>query len=309
MILQYIRDGLIEEEHIAEFSDGERTNGSPYYLRSCAKPLQASLMVDFDMPKEFELTSAEIALICASHAGEESHVRLAQSLLDKFGLTLENLKCGIHRPISKSADFKLRIEGVEPNELYNNCIGKHLLFLALCKINDWDLTDYDNINHPLQKLVKERINSLCEVEYSYPQTKDGCGVPILSMPLFNMVRGYKNLFSSPKYALIKKAFLDNPYIIGGENRLDTEIMQNSNTLIAKVGAGGLCIVYNTQNKKSIGLKIKDCSMDARRFAILEILNRLGWGCFKYDNTIKTLHGEIVGEIHLNATKLPACDCR
>ncbi len=298
MLLKYIRDGLIEEEHIVEFSNGTPDFGKLYYLRSCAKPLQASLIIDFSIHKEFHLTSEEIALICASHAGEECHVRIAQSLLIKTGLKNSNLKCGIHRPISKSSDFNLKIKGTEPNELHNNCVGKHILFLAICKINGWDIKTYDENNHPLQKLVKQRINSLCEVDKEYPITKDGCGVPILSMPLSNMVRGYKNLFSNPAYEIIKTAFIDNPYIIGGENRLDTEIMQAEPHLIAKVGAGGLCIIYNTKKEESTGVKVKDCSMEARRIATLAHLNLLGWSNFEYDHTIKTLHGDIVGEIVL-----------
>lgn len=298
MILQYIRDGLTEEEHLIEFSDGERGSNTAYYLRSCAKPLQATLMIDFDIPKTFNLTPEEIALICASHAGEECHIKIAESLLNKFGLKLSDLKCGIHRPLSKISDFNLKTKGIEPNELYNNCAGKHLLFLAICKVNNWDTKNYDDKTHPLQQLVKDRINKLCEITEEYPVTKDGCGVPILSMPLKNMVLGYKNMFSDPQYKIIKSAFINNPYIIGGENRLDTEIMQANKKLIAKVGAGGLCIVYNTENNCCTGIKVIDCSMEARRIALLEHLTRLGWGYFPYDKTIKTIHGEVVGEIVL-----------
>ncbi len=299
MLLQYIRDGLVEEEHILEFSEGtEETNAKIYYLRSCAKPLQASLLVDYNIDKEFLLSSSEIALTCASHAGEECHIKQAMSLMDKFGVSLSDLKCGVHPPLSKTAAKSLEQEGKKPNELYNNCVGKHLLFLALCKINGWDTSTYDDKNHPLQKLVKKQINTLCEVTASYPITKDGCGVPILSMPLAKMVNGYKNLFSNQKYEIIKSAFQENPYIIGGEDRLDTEIMQAAPNLIAKVGAGGLCIVYNTLTQEAIGIKIQDCDMKSRRIALLEYLNRLNWGDFKYENKIKTLHGDIVGEIIL-----------
>ncbi len=299
MLLKYIRDGLVEEEHIVEFSKGESSKDTKiYYLRSCAKPLQASLLVDYKIHNEFQLTSAEIALTCASHAGEECHVKLAESLLNKFKVKITDLKCGIHPPLSKKSAKFLEQMGKAPNELYNNCVGKHLLFLALCKINGWDIKTYDDKNHPLQQLVKEQINKFCEVTENYPITKDGCGVPILSMPLANMVKGYKNLFSNPKYEIIKSAFKNNPYIIGGEDRLDTEVMENSSNLIAKVGAGGLCIVYNTLNQEAVGIKIQDCDMKSRRIALLEYLNRLNWGSFSYDNKIKTLHGDIVGEIVL-----------
>ena len=134
---------------------------------------------------------------------------------------------------------------------------------------------------------------LCEVKDRYPSTTDGCGVPILSMPLYNMLVGYINLL---KYDRIVNSILNHPYIFGGENRLDTEIIQNTHGILAKVGAGGLCIVVNVQKKDAFVVKINDCSMEARRFAVLHTINRLGWGEINYDNKIRTLAGKIVGEI-------------
>ena len=57
------------------------------------------------------------------------------------------------------------------------------------------------------------------------------------MPLENMLRGYLNLFLDGKYSKLKDSFVQNPYLIGGEDRLDTAIMTANKKLIAKVGAG------------------------------------------------------------------------
>ena len=127
----------------------------------------------------------------------------------------------------------------------------------------------------------------------FPVTTDGCGVPILSMPLYNMLCGYINLL---KYDKIINAIKNHPYIFGGENRLDTEIIEKTDGLIAKVGAGGLCVVVNIEEKDAFAVKINDCSMEARRFAVLDMINRLGWGNIEFDNKIKTLQGKIVGEV-------------
>lgn len=296
--IKHIRNGLIEEEHSGyalTLNRGESPN-TLYYLRSCAKPLQASLMIDYEIDKKFDLTSEEIALCCASHAGEKCHTDIAERLLNKFGLKYDDLKCGLHRPLSRTRQDEMLLNNEEYNYFHNNCVGKHLLFLALCKVNDWDISNYDEYNHPLQVLVKEKINRLCEVKEDYPLTKDGCGVPILSMPLKNMLKGFINLFCDEKYAKIKNAYLENPYIIGGENRLDTEIIENSNGLVAKVGAGGLCVVVNPEKKDGLVVKINDCNMDTRRLVVFESLNKLGWSDYKPSKLIKTLHGETVGEI-------------
>lgn len=300
MLVQHIRDGLIEEEHsghVYTLGSKEYTD-YPYYLRSCAKPLQASLLIDFELDKKFNLTSEEIALCCASHAGEKCHSDIAKRLLDKFGLNYTDLKCGLHKPLSRTRQDEMLISGESYGYFHNNCVGKHLLFLALCQVNGWDTKTYDDFKHPLQVCVKNKINDLCEVVKTYPVTKDGCGVPILAMPLMNMLKGYVRLFCDDKYFKLKQAFLENPYIIGGENRLDTEVMTHSNGLIAKVGAGGLCIVVNPKQENGVIVKINDCNMDIRRIVVFEALNKLGWCDYKIDKSIKTLHGDVVGEVRV-----------
>ncbi len=297
MRIEYVRDGLIEEFHTGYFEGypdlASSQNIYPYFLRSCAKPLQATLLVDCGA----DLTDKELALCCGSHSGEDCHIETARGLLRKFDIDETLLKCGVHKPLSRTKQDMMLLNKEEDLPIHNNCSGKHIGFLILCKINGWDMETYYEAEHPLQKRVKEKIYSMCEVSQTnnYPVTTDGCGVPIVSMPLGNMLKGYYNLLS---YERIVNAIMANPYIFGGENRLDTEIIQNSNGLIAKVGAGGLCIVFNVLQKAGFVIKIDDCSMEARRFAVWEAINNLGWSSFKLDKTIKTISGKVVGRVNV-----------
>lgn len=295
-LVKHFRDGLVEQEHLGfvvssnfEFGD---TFDYPFYLRSCAKPIQASLIIDYDL----DFTSEEIAICCASHAGENCHVELAKRLLEKIGVDKSKLRCGIHAPVSKTAQEELIRKGEEPTVFHNNCVGKHIMMLALCKKNGWDMDTYDQLEHPLQQEIKNRIYDFCEVEEDYPITKDGCGVPICAMPLKNMLKGYLNLFSSEKYKKIREAFRQNPYIIGGENRLDTKIMQGSKNMVAKVGAGGLCIAVNLEEADGILVKVLDCNMQAREIAMLSMLKKMGWANIPFEHEVKTLHGDVLGEM-------------
>lgn len=307
-LLVYNRDGLEEQVHcglilhinkegevLFKFGDN---NDYPFYLRSCAKPLQASLMIDYDMPSKFGMTSEEIALCCASHAGEKIHTDIAKNLLNKIGISKNCLKCGEHLPISQSEQKNLLLAGEKSSVLHNNCSGKHIMMLGLCKINGWNISDYDSQTHPLQVEIKNKINNLCSVFENYPVTTDGCGVPIFSMPLKNMLLGYLNLFCGDKYKILTNTFLNNPYIIGGENRTDTKIIENSDGLVAKVGAGGLCIVVNTVLKEAFVVKIADCDMKAREIIVLEYLKKLGWADIYVDKSIKTISGKTVGQIEV-----------
>ena len=304
-LVKYVRNGLVEEQHFGymlvlnkvHIIDRAGESGSyPFYLRSCAKPLQASLIVDFGMDLAFDMTEEEIAFCCASHAGEQCHIDIAKGLMKKIGITENQLLCGIHAPLSKTEKERMLLDNESPSVLHNNCSGKHIMMLGLCAMHGWNMADYNHPEHPLQKLIKEKIYDLCELKKEYPVTTDGCGVPIYSMPLENMGKGYLNLFCSNDYQKIKNAFLNNPYIIGGEDRTDTKIIENSTNLIAKVGAGGLCIVVNTETEECLLVKISDCNMNAREYAVLDALKNLHWADISADKTIKTLHGEIVGEI-------------
>ena len=120
----------------------------------------------------------------------------------------------------------------------------------------------------------------------------------MSMPLTNMLHGYLNLFCNPKYEKIKNAFLNNPYIIGGEDRSDTKIIENSKNIVAKVGAGGLCVVVNVATEEAFVVKICDCNMQARELVVAKVLENLHWANIPEDKEIKTLHGQKVGEIEI-----------
>ena len=295
--VEYVRDGLVEEVHTGVWVTLKPIKGfnpdnkhyAPYFLRSCAKPLQATLLVD----NNIDLTPEELAFCCASHAGEDCHIKVATKLLKKFKIDASMLKCGIHAPLSRGMQNRMIVRGDSPTVLHNNCSGKHIGFLALCQKNEWSMHDYELPTHPLQIAVKERIYDLCGVTEEYPMTTDGCGVPIVSMPLKNLVQGFVRLLEYPQ---ILQAIKANPYIFGGENRTDTEIISKTDNLIAKVGAGGLCVVLNVQECNAFVVKIDDASMEARRFALLEIINRLGWGEIRYDNRIKTIAGKVVGQV-------------
>lgn len=305
ILVRYIRGRIVEQQHWGFVVLAEKnhiidscgdTSSYPFYLRSCAKPLQASLLVDLGAIDFYRMTEEEIALCCASHAGESVHVEIAAGLLEKIGLDESYLKCGFHKPISKTEQNKLVLSGNSESILQNNCVGKHIMMLGLCKLYKWDLATYCESEHPLQIMIKDKITELCELKHNYPMTVDGCGVPIISMPLFNIAKGYLNMFKNPCYEVIKNAILNNPYILGGEDRLDTKIIENSNNLIAKVGAGGLCVVVNLEKEECLVVKISDCDMKARELVTLDSLKNLKWTNIPTEHDILTLHGEKIGEI-------------
>ena len=91
------RGDFIESMHVGFVvvvdSKGEiiYSNGDAHYLtcvRSALKPFQASASVKAGAVKHFNFSSKEIALMCASHNGEDVHVNTANKMLKKVGYDL-----------------------------------------------------------------------------------------------------------------------------------------------------------------------------------------------------------------------------
>lgn len=247
----------IDEEYKVILKEGDDEN-TPFPFRSGAKPLQATAVIESGAYEEFGFNKEELAVICASHTGEDAHVEAVLSIINKTGLTENALKC-------------------VPHNLQNNCSGKHAGMLSVCVKNGWDIETYLDKKHPLQKLLMQKTQDLCLLKEIPPSVLDGCTAPVPVLPHYNMAVGYLNLLFNPKYTPIKQAMLEHPYIVGGKGRIDTEVMQASpGKFIAKVAAEGVCIIVNIEKRQALLVKITDASRTARSIAVWDALKKLGW---------------------------------
>lgn len=316
-LLKYIRNGLVEQIHYGIILHMNKKgvikkigndNNYKFYHRSCMKPLQAAILTDLGLDKKYNLSLEEIALCCASHTGDEIHQKNVLSLLSKGGFSENDLLCSVHEPLSKDEQKKLILNNEQPKKIHNNCSGKHSAMLLVCKEKGYDIKNYTDINHPLSSLIINNVCRLCETDKKdIIISKDGCTLPVTATNLEALGRGFLNLFCNPKYERIKQAFLNYPYHIGGNYRLDSEIINASGKhLIAKVGACGLCVVVNPDKEECIVVKIADSNMEARAIVTIKALLQLKWPISNiketdhfskiYNDKIYCQNGEIVGEI-------------
>lgn len=317
-LVTYKRNGLIEQEHSGLIlhinkskiinSVGE-DNNYKFYQRSCMKPLQLAKIIDLKIDKKYSFSIEEIAVSAASHTGTQQHQNLVISILKKIGLDEPNLLCAKQIPLCKDEENRLIKAEKIPKPIHNNCSGKHSAMLALCLDKGWDINNYLDDEHPLNNEIIQKVAELCELKNSdFIISKDGCGLPTIATTLFEMGIGFLNLFLSNKYSSIRQGFIEYPYIIGGKNRLDSEIINASNDkkLIAKVGAGGLCVVVNIEKEEALVVKVADANMKARSMIVIESLRQLKWldekeissnsiSCL-FDDSICTLEGELIGKI-------------
>ena len=144
ILAHYTRGELVESVHRASLvalgTDGAEAfhHGgvdAPVYPRSALKPLQAVAMVRAGLDLEPEL----LALVCASHNGEEFHLDGVLRILDGAGLSVEALHNTPGFPLHEGEHDRWVREGRPAAALGQNCSGKHAGMLATCVVNGWDI--------------------------------------------------------------------------------------------------------------------------------------------------------------------------
>ncbi|MBA3611276.1 MAG: asparaginase [Rubrobacter sp.] len=277
------------------------------YARSAAKPFQALPLVLSGAADAFGLTTEELAVACASHNGEEPHLAAVRSILEKVGLSEHDLQNGAHPPFYPPEAAKLARSGEEPLPIHGNCSGKHAGMLAVCVHEGYDTLTYREPGHPLQRRIVALLAEACGLEEDEVLISgDNCGVPTFAVPLRSLATGFARIATGERLrdetgqaALrIRDAMRGHPFMVGGANRLDTDLMGATN-LVTKVGAEAALAVGSPEGW-GMALKISDGADRALRPAAVAALDRRGVKALRDDepNVYPThgLHGEVVGEI-------------
>ncbi len=241
-----------------------------FFMRSLAKPIQASIIADCNIVSDYKLKNCEIAMFAGSHAGSKTHVKVLERLIKKHNIKKSMLL------LKPSAPLDLRGFNGYGTKLQNNCSAKHIMMILMSKYLGYDTDDYINPAHPVQKLIHEKQNCLCGDKCEI-LSFDGCGTPLWAISAKQIIQAYFNLLNDKKYAFIFNAILNNHYLFGGYNRFDSELIAlSSKNLFSKVGAGGFVIVYNFALKEILLIKLAQNNNEARRLIALHLLNKLNW---------------------------------
>ena len=261
---------VLNKQHEIIYRKGNVSN--PTFLRSVAKPIQAICLIE----DKINVHAKELAIICGSHSGTEKHLKVLSGFMKKQKLKESYLQCGIHLPFDENEKNILIKSNRKPSKLHNNCSGKHLGMLSVCKKNKWDLMSYLNIKHPLQQRILKNIKDLSNTNKIWLAT-DGCGAPTFSLPVKNIAIAF-SVFTDPlskKYKPIITSMNTNPFYVGGNGQIDTEVMKVlKGNLIVKSGGAGIIIAAKEGN--SIVIKMAEGSSNIRSFVLLKILTGLGW---------------------------------
>lgn len=246
----------------------------PHFVRSALKPIQALPLVESGALEHFSIPPEELALVCASHAGEACHLAAVQSLLARLGLSEEALQCGVHPPLDPVAAQALLAKGESPGPLHNNCAGKHAGMLALARFHGWPLEGYLAPEHPVQSAIRAAIRERCETEPTW--AIDGCGVPVWRMPLEALARGFLHLEEDISGRRILDAMTAFPRLVSGTNRPDTLLMEaGRGDLVAKSGGEGVHAGLVRSQGVAWAVKILDGNKRAILPLVLAMLEGVG----------------------------------
>ena len=286
------RGELVESKHRAIIAIIDTNNnfvgylGNPdtvTYWRSAAKPLQVFPLLERNGMEAFGFSLKELAVMCASHSGEEFHTEAVKSILNKIGAAESMLKCGIHPPLDKKTREKLREENRPITEIYNNCSGKHASMLALAKLMEVPLDNYWEIDHPVQQEMLRTISKLTGLKISdITVAKDGCGVPVFGLPVTKMARAYTYFASSNMntgwqnlFDLVYKAMTTHPKMVAGTDKFNTRLMEvTKGEIIAKSGAQGVFSFAHPRQGLGGTIKVEDGSDAAIGPIMTEVLHQL-----------------------------------
>lgn len=296
------------------------------FLRSSAKPFIAVAFVESGAMEKYDITLEELTIICSSHSGQAFHRRAVESILQKIGLNENSLLCGSANPYNEEMVRELIKKDKRPSPLFNCCSGKHSGMLALCKYYDYPIENYNDTNHPVQKLIYKTITELlgCNAE-DIILGVDGCTVPCYMLSLHQHSYLYSLLASGynakSKYyrslGLINKAMRENPRMVIGDGEFCTELMKACGSkVIGKVCDEGVYCVSIPEKNLGIVIKVVDGNERAVYPVIIHLLKQLGvlnkteianldlWIYPKVKDHIGAVIGNILPVVDIEKTFIP-----
>ena len=257
---------------------------SPMFTRSALKPFQAMPLIA-QAAERYQLDDADVALLCASHNGEPTHVERVAALLAKVGAGESDLDCGTHLPYFFSANGLSPAPGQRFSRLHHNCSGKHTGMLLLAHALDQPSAHYLAPGHPVQQAIAQSVSHFSGVAQDHlVRGIDGCSAPNYALPLRSLAQAFARLTleaTDPVYGQapqrIARAMSRHPEFVSGQGRNDLVLMRaGRGDWFSKVGADGVQAIASFSRGIGIAAKVSDGLLTPLMVAVVSALDQLGW---------------------------------
>jgi L-asparaginase II len=293
VLVEVLRGAIVESAHrgtVAVFdADGKSVleigdTSRPVFPRSAVKAIQALPLVESGAADAYGFGNRELALACASHSAERAHVELAWSMLAKAGLDESALECGAHWPSNHDAEIALARAGGVPNQLHNNCSGKHSGFLCTCAHTGIAHRGYVKAGHALQEMVRDTMQTVTgAVHDADERATDGCSIPTYAVPLKSFALGFARMatgtsFGSQRAKAAKRllsACMAEPFFVAGTGRAEVPLMEAApGRIFVKGGAEGVYCAAIPELGLGVALKCDDGAGRAAESVVACVLAKL-----------------------------------
>jgi L-asparaginase II len=281
-LAEVVRSGFVEGFHngsvVVLGAGGDRVEAvgdvaAPVFPRSSNKPMQAVGMLRSGLHLADE---ADLALVSASHFGQDFHISRVRALLASAGLDESALRCPEDFPLDEQARNAVLAAGGHRERVYMNCSGKHTGMLLTCRAAGWSTEGYLDPEHPLQRRLTATVEELAGEPIAATGV-DGCGAPVLAISLAALARAFLRLVEAEPGSAerdVADAMRAHPDLVSGSGQHDDRLMRGVPGLLAKGGAEGVQAVA-VPGVGAVALKIDDGGMRARMPVLVSALKRLG----------------------------------
>jgi len=268
----------------------------PHLPRSANKPFTAVAVLEAGA----DVSDRQLAVMAASHVGDDEHVALVREVLALAQLDDSSLRNPPSLPAVEAAAHRIVRDGQGPTALHQNCSGHHAGMLLACRLQGWPVEGYLDHDHPVQRAILE-VGERLTGERGTGSCVDGCGAPLVGFSLIGLARAYSRLVSSQPGTAERRvadAMRAHPRLVSGEDRDPTRLMRGVPGLLVK---GGAEAVYAGALEDGTGfaLKVDDGSARATTPVLVAAL-RLAGACAPVLDELaeQPLHGgtAIVGSV-------------
>ena len=293
-LVEHVRGPLAEIIHAGAVAvvdaDGKvlRSAGDPdavSFTRSTIKPFQALPFMQGGGAAYFGFEAAHIALLCASHNGEDMHVQKVDEMLARVGQPHTSLQCGCHVPLRFSYGGLTPPADAEFDERYNNCSGKHTGFLGYCVQHSLPLQNHLEPAHPLQQAIRKQVARVTRLgEEQLVAGVDGCSAPNYAMPISRLAFAFARLASGAQdtefgeeFEALGNAMGTHPEMVSGTGRNDLAFTRaGRGDWLTKIGADGVQVIASKSRRQGIAIKVITGHMPALYTAAVEAMEQAGW---------------------------------
>ncbi|MCK7625259.1 asparaginase [Streptomyces sp. RS10V-4] len=281
-VAELVRGGLVEGVHhgsvVVLAADGTVAYRrgdieAAFYPRSALKPLQAVGLLRAGLPP---LDDEALALVAASHSGEDRHLATARRILHSGGLTEDALRNVPDLPYGATERAAWLARGRVPSRLAQNCSGKHAAMLVTARTRGWRLESYLRPGHPLQGELAATVEELTGQGIARV-TVDGCGAPLFAVSLLGLTRAAARLATAAPGTAegrVADAMRRYPEMVSGRERDTARLVGAVPGLLAKDGFEGVQLAA-LPDGRAVGVKIADGGDRARMPVTAAALARCG----------------------------------